>query len=55
MTKSANYICPDAIARGFIVKIATITLLDNWNYGVITEKFKNSIFYIGIPKKYDQQ
>ncbi len=45
----------NAESLGFNVKIATVWLLDDWNYNIEIEDFKDATYSIDRPKTYDKK
>lgn len=52
-TQSTIDIYTEALRIGFNVKIATVWLLDDWNYEIELEDFKKADYCIDKPKRYD--
>ena len=54
MTLATHKIYTEALRIGFIVKIATVWLCDNWDYNVVLSDFDDSQYCIDKPKKWDK-
>ncbi len=53
MTKNTYNLYSESLKLGFDVKVATVILLDNWNYEIEITDFDKTDFLISKPKKYD--
>ncbi len=53
MTLATHKLYLEAIALGFIVKIAEVTLFSDWNYDIKLINLEKYNYCIDKPKKYD--
>ncbi len=53
MTEFCHDLYSAASELGFVTKVATVWLYENWNYKVDIEDFDSYDYYIDSPKKYD--
>lgn len=54
-TKCTVDLYNDALKKNFEVKIATVWLLDDWNYEIEIQDFKDADYCIDKAKKYDYE
>jgi len=52
-TQSTIDIYEEALKIGFNVRVATVWLLDDWNYKIELKDFQDADYCIDKPKKYD--
>lgn len=52
-TQSTVDVYTQALKRGFKVTVATVWLLDNWNYEIEMADFRNADYCVDRPKQYD--
>lgn len=52
-TQETNEMYRKALSFGFEVKVATVWLLDNWDYEIELEDFQSAKYCIDKPKPYD--
>ena len=55
MTQETHTIYHQAKDLGFISKLVTIWLHDDWNYDVEIKEFDENDYYIDKPKLYDKR
>ena len=54
MTLETHNLYNEAKKCGFLTKIATVWLLDDWNYNVEITDFEENFYCIDKPKRYDK-
>lgn len=54
MTLATHNMYNQALKIGFDVKVVIVWLLDNWEYDIEIQNFKDNHYYIDKPKKYDR-
>ncbi len=53
MTQNTTVLYEQAAKLGFITKVLTVWLHDNWEFRIDEENFQNAVYYVTEPKKYD--
>ncbi|MEK6900400.1 MAG: hypothetical protein AABX05_04725 [Nanoarchaeota archaeon] len=54
MTEASHILYNQSRDYGFIPKLVTVWLYDNWNYDLNIEDFHEELYCIDKPKKYDR-
>lgn len=55
ITKNCYYLYSTAKELGFVVKVARVQLMGDWNYRVLIDDLDYVFFNVDRPKKYDKQ